>query len=486
VSALEDRLRRDLRAESGQITPDSLADLRLPGRAAHQAGHPWQARPGRAGLGRAGLGRAVLGRGGPRAGGGPRGASPPWLAWAKPLTAAAAVIAVIAGALALSHVVRGQPPVPGVPPDYASAPAYYAYGVQGDIYNYVSHGTQSSLGVQGRYIKVRATSTGKLLATVSPPKPYNDFSVLTGAANGRAFVFGAMRYWQRNAGPSPRLAARDQTTPMIFLLLRITAGGQVQLSTLSLPETLTPQQGPSAALSPDGTRLAVAYSRGTGPVVQVVTLGSGQVRTWEQPRAAWRPVLAGRGGWSGDGRTLMVAEEPGAFLLPVRAARRQYQPPAATTVTLLDTAAQGGGLASSPVRTLHAPAGRSAPGAVFLTPDGTRLIGSVETDSLKGGPAGELAVYSARTGKLLRTLAPWRWPGGSSPPGRGGLPRQQVAWSSVSGGQLIVLQPRDQLNVLGVLSNGSFAGMGGAMLPGSAAGYRALQYALRSGSQMTW
>ena len=108
---------------------------------------------------------------------------------------------MIAGALALSRVIQGQPPVAGIPPDYSSAPPYYAYGVQGDIYNYVSHGTQYSSGVQGRYIKVRATSTGKLLATVSPPKPYNDFSVLTGAANGRVFVFGAMRYWQRNAGP---------------------------------------------------------------------------------------------------------------------------------------------------------------------------------------------------------------------------------------------------------------------------------------------
>ena len=61
-----------------------------------------------------------------------------------------------------------------------------------------------------------------------------------------------------------------------------------------------------------------------------------------------------------------------------------------------------------------------------------------------------------------------------------------MAWSNVSGSQLIVLQPRDQLNVLGVLSNGSFAGRGRAMLPGSAAGYRELQYALRSSAQMTW
>jgi hypothetical protein len=471
VSALEDRLRRDLGAESGQITPDSLPDLRLPGPAAHPAGHSWRAGPWRGGL---------------RAGGAPLGVRPAWLAWAKPLAAAAAVIVVIAGALALSRVIGDQPPVAGIPPDYSSAPPYYAYGVQGDIYHYVSHGTQYSLGVPGRYIKVRATSTGKLLATVSPPKPYNDFSVVTGAANGRTFVFGAMRYWQRNAGPSPRLAARNQTTPMVFLLLRITAGGHPQLSTLSLPETLIPEQEPSIALSPDGTRLAVAYSRGTGPIVQVITLGSGQVRTWEQSRAAWRPVLEGKGAWSGNGRTLMVGEEPGTFLLPTRPARRQYQPPMSTTVKLLDTAARGSGLASSPARTLHAPAGRSAPRAVFLTPDGVTLIGTVPTDQPGGASAGALAVYSARTGSLLRTLAAWQWPRVSIPPERGGFPRPQVAWSNVSGSQLIVLQPRNQLNVLGVLSNGSFAGMGAAMLPGSAAGYRELQYALRSSSQMTW
>ncbi len=63
---------------------------------------------------------------------------------------------------------------------------------------------------------------------------------------------------------------------------------------------------------------------------------------------------------------------------------------------------------------------------------------------------------------------------------------QSVAWSNASGSQLIVLQPRHVLNVLGVLSNGSFAGMGGAMLPGSAAGYQELQDALRSALQMTW
>jgi hypothetical protein len=469
VSALEDRLRRDLGAESRQITPASLPDLRLPGRAGHPAGHTWLAGPGRR--------RA-------RAGGAPLGVRPQWLAWAKPLAAAAAVIAVIAGALTLSRVIQGQPPVAGIPPDYSSAPPYYAYGIQGDIYRYVSHGTQYSSGVQGRYLKVRATSTGKLLATVSPPKPYNDFSILTGAASGRVFVFGAMRYWQRNAGPSPRLAARNPRTPMVFLLLRITAGGHVQLSTLSLPETLTPEQGPTIALSPDGTRLAVAFYRGTSAVVQVITLGSGQVRTWAQPRASWHPSLAGKGAWSGNGRTLLVGEEPGTFFLPVGPVTRHPIP--TSRVLLLNTNAPGAGPPSGQVLVLHAPAGKLAPTAVFLAPDGVTLIGTVPADRPGASSAGALAVYSARTGSLLRTLAAWQWPGVSIPPGRGSFPRPQVAWSNVTGSQLIVLQPRSKLNVLGVLSNGSFAGMGGAMLPGSAAGYRELQYALRIGSQMTW
>ena len=474
MSALEDRLRRDLRAESGQITPGSLPDLRLPGRAAYPAGHFWRARRWRGGRW----------HGGPRAGGAPLGVRPPWLAWAKPLAAAAAVIAVIAGALALSRVIQSQPPVAGIPPDYSSAPPYYAYAVPGDIDNYVSHSTQKGYGVQGRYLKVRATSTGKLLATISPPKPYNDFSVLTGAANGRTFVFGAMHYWEHNAGPSPRLEARDQRTPMVFLLLRITAGGHVQLSTLSLPETLTPQQEPSVALSPDGTRLAVAFYRGTSAVVQVITLGSGQVRTWAQPRASWHPSLARQGAWSGNGRTLLVGEEPGTFFLPVGPV--EVHPMRTSRVLLLDTNAPGGGPPAGQVLVLHAPAGKLAPTTVFLAPDGVTLIGTVPTDQPGASSAGALAVYSARTGSLLRTLAAWQWPRVSIPPGRGGFPRPQVAWSNVSGGQLIVLQPRNQLNVLGVLSHGSFAGRGGAMLPGSAAGYRELQNALRSGSQLTW
>ena len=391
---------------------------------------------------------------------------------------------MIAGALALSRAIQGQPPAAGIPPDYSSAPPYYAYTVQGDTFNSVSHGTQSGFGVQGRYIKVRATSTGKLLASVSPPKPYNDFSMLTGAANGRMFVFGASISGSTTPGRRPGWRRVTSGRRWCFCCCASPRGDTCSCPRCPCRRRWPREQWPSVALSPDGTRLAVAFYRGTSAVVQVITLGSGQVRTWEQPRASWHPSLAGQGAWSGNGRTLLVEEEPGTFFLPAGPVARH--PMHTSRVLLLDTNAPGGGPPAGQVLVLHAPAGKLAPTAVFLAPDGVTLIGTVPADQPGGASAGALAVYSARTGSLLRTLAAWQWPGIPIPPGRGGFPRPQVAWSNFSGSQLIVLQPRSKLNVLGVLSNGSFAGMGGAMLPGSAAGYRELQYALRIGSQMTW
>jgi len=188
VTALEDRLRSELRAESEEITPDSIADLRLPS----------PARPRRRGARR-------------------------WPPWVMPLAAAAAVMIVVAGTFAIAHMVPSPPARKVKPVKNPSPPAYYAYTVQGDVYNYVSHGTSYSETVSGRYAKVRSTATGKLLATISPPKPYNDFSLITADASANTFVFGAMRHWERNENQSLRLMRRNQRTPMKFLVLHITS-----------------------------------------------------------------------------------------------------------------------------------------------------------------------------------------------------------------------------------------------------------------------
>jgi hypothetical protein len=96
-------------------------------------------------------------------------------------------------------------------------------------------------------------------------------------------------------------------------------------------------------------------------------------------------------------------------------------------------------------------------------------------------------VYSTGSGALLRTTGRWRWPGDwPSRPGRGGFPRPTVAWSNGSGSQLIVLQPRDSLNVLGVATGDTFTQAGGNVLAQQPAGYQELQYALRTSSQVAW
>ena len=219
-------------------------------------------------------------------------------------------------------------------------------------------------------------------------------------------------------------------------------------------------------------------------VVQVITLATGQVRQWALPHASWTPSIKGEGAWTANGRTLAF-EQRAVLRGRPRELMKGYRPPDTAQVRVLDTAAPGTSLASSKLLVLPAPAGESAPGQPIITPDGTKLIGPVATRSLAQRQQGELAVYSARTGALLRTLAPWVWRQ-TAAPGRGGFPSQTAAWSNRSGSQLVMLQPRDDLNVLGVLTGKKLTLTGSKLLPQQAPGYQELQYALRIAPQMTW
>ena len=417
MTSLETRLRTDMRTESELIEPRSIPPLRLPARTLDPPGAQRRRDPRR------------------------------WPAWMTGLAAAAAVIAVIAGALAIAHEVsRAGPSRPandGGPAWYSRIPPYYAYAVQGSTYRRIVHGTQYGDGVVARYVKVRATASGKLLTTVSPPAPYNAFVSFTGDASDNAFVFAAERDTYSKKGNERY--KQDQSRPLKFTILRITPGGHTRLSPLSLPETLTAAQQPTVALSPDGTKLAVAYGGSGKPaVVQVITLATGQMRQWVSPPPAPTPVLIGLGAWASDGQILAVGQmfiEPGGIIRS-----------GPTQMRLLDTAAPGTNLAAGQPVTLHGARGFSS----FLTPDGTKLISgyggspgrlSATTES------GALGVYSARTGALLRVVARWQLHG------RGFLPRranQMVAWSNFSGGRLIIEMPRRKLSEVGFLTGDKF------------------------------
>jgi hypothetical protein len=458
VTLLENRLRSELRAESELITPESIVPLRLPSDTERAPGV---------------LRRRVRRQ---------------WPPWVIPLAAAAAAVAAIAGTFAVAHMLPGSARGPRpAGPKYSTMPVNYAYTVQGDIYHYTSHGTQYSASATGRYLKVRSTVTGRLLATVLPPRPYNNFSMITADASGTVFVLGAMHDWQRYANSLPRVFRRNQTTPMKFLELRIGPAGKVQQSNLSLPVSVTPGQQPSIALSPEGTRLAMAFGGGGAPAeVAVVSLGSGQVRRWVSPGVSWTPQLSYRGAWTSDGRTLALQEWP-VPRNPARQALRGYRLPTVTSVNLIDTLAPGATLAAGQSLMLRPPAGESAPSDVFITPDGTKLIGDTGKSDFaptRGPWTGELSVYSARNGALLQRLAPWIWNGMDSRPGHGGSPSELVAWSNPSGSRLVLLHPVDDLNILGVLTGRRFS-PASAPLP-RASGYQELEYALRTASQMVW
>lgn len=474
MSALEDRLTAELRAESELIKPESLSGLSLPE------------------LSLAGMDRPAPGRSGRRARRGRRAGRwwPPWLA---PLAAAAAVLAVVAGALAAARLFSGPSAPQPAAPAPSRLPAYYAVTISGDVVSYTSGGTQYSSSVLGRSIQIRATATGNLVTTVRPPAPYNDFAVLTGTPDGRTFVFGAERYWGFRGAQSPLTGALDPSAPLRFVLLHVTADGRARWSALSLPVPVLPGQQPSIALSPDGTRLALAYGGGgQAALLRVITLATGQTRDWQWPPASWTPLIQGQGAWTADGRTLVLQQwnvVRGAASRPPSGGTAAT----ATTVWLVDTSAPGGGTPAGPPLTLHAPAGLTAPGPPFLTPDGSALVAATGTTArplLPRGPArGEFAVYSARTGALVRTLAPWTW--SQARPGAGSrFPAPAVAWSDPSGSELLVVLPWDGLNRLAVLTGGRVVLAGGGLLPGSPGARAALQDALQGVSavppHMTW
>jgi hypothetical protein len=259
------------------------------------------------------------------------------------------------------------------------------------------------------------------------------------------------------------------------------------VSGLSLPAVVTRGQQPSIALSPDGARLAVAAGGGPSPaVVRVITLATGRQRQWVWRSVPWTPQVSSNGAWTANGRTLAVKEfsYPRA---PARPLAGAVQVPSTAQVHLLDTVAAVRSPASDRLVVLHPPAGQSLSAQPFITPDGTTLISAEMTRWVPGRGdttiTGALALYSASTGMRVRTVARWSWPPASLP-GHAGSPRQTVAWSSVSGGRLIVLQPEHDLNILGVLARGTFTTVS-ALLP-RPSGYAELQYAMREGSQLAW
>jgi WD40 repeat protein len=360
MTTTEDRLREATRAAAGTVAPGSAPPLALPDPPRRAAGR-LPAAPRR------------------------------WAGWLTPLAAAASVVAVVAGSLAAgqllsgaAHQRSGRRPGDGtssttaLPTEVAlptQVPKYFV-GLVGGVMD------------QQRRAVVAATATGKTLATVIPPKPFGAFDWVSAAADDRTFVLAAQRWvpiWQR--------------APVTFFRLVLTASGQPE-KLRELP--IRPERGISGiALSPDGTKLAVAVRGGGtfGPKIEVFSTATGSERQWIWPGSGWIGLNKPEGqplSWAANGRTL-------AFQLATGAG---------TEVRLLDTAKASGYLVPSRRVLIYPPSGRTGwiNGNALLTPDGSLVVAPIaKSHGNSNRLVTDLAIteFSATTGRPVRAVDQW-------------------------------------------------------------------------------
>jgi hypothetical protein len=223
---------------------------------------------------------------------------------------------------------------------------------------------------------VRASAAGQQVSTIPLPSGTDPkLTQVTAAGDDRMFV----------------LALFSVSGGTRFYVLRITAHGQAAgLTRLAIPPLPPREVADAIALTPDGTRLAVAIqsTRGQGQV-EVITLASGAVRRWTTTRGGLPEDLS----WDAAGRRL-------AFFWTGTAASTDG-------LWLLDTHGPGTGLLSGQ-RLLPQTVGPDEVQSALITPNGRTIIASVTyhgtTHVSQGTVIGGIVAISAQTGRPLHTL----------------------------------------------------------------------------------
>jgi hypothetical protein len=189
--------------------------------------------------------------------------------------------------------------------------------------------------------EIRASSTGQVLGRVALPagSSGNADSAIAAAADDRTYVLALTGHFYR---------------------LRIAAdGGTGQLSALNVPPLTARQYTGDIALSPDGRMLAVSIRHPGRPwAVEIVSLGTGAVRTWSSSGGE-----AGSLSWADGDRKLAIfwASPDNATPAGLR---------------LLNPAAPGRSLLSARI-ILPQLLGKYLVQSAVITPDGRSVIASV-------------------------------------------------------------------------------------------------------------
>jgi hypothetical protein len=216
-------------------------------------------------------------------------------------------------------------------------------------------------------LEVRSSATGKVVSTVLPPAACDPKTIkLAAAGNNRDFVFSCL--------------ASDQS--VVFYRLQVSSSGAASaLIPLSIPASGDFVN--SVALSADGNELAVGYQNYNGKpgVLEVVTLATGQVRTW----TGGSPFDLT---WGDGGREVAYSGNAGLYVINVSGA--------------------GGSLRSARLVVPRSVGDDDVQDAI-LSPDGTIIAAvsyefhghvKLNQNSVVGG----IVEISATTGKPLRTL----------------------------------------------------------------------------------
>jgi hypothetical protein len=180
-------------------------------------------------------------------------------AWLAPAAAAAAVAALVTGVVYTHQIAGHRQPATGV--STAASPFGPSTGTITGLPRYYLTLDKSWSGPPFARVVVHSSATGAALATRQLRVAENGQALVTGAADGRTFLIAD--------------GAR-------FYLLRIGADGHaIQVSDVPVKAGTSDVAG--IALSPDGSKVAIAQEHYVHAEVQVRSLATGATVTWTSP-----------------------------------------------------------------------------------------------------------------------------------------------------------------------------------------------------------
>lgn len=406
MNLIEERIRAAARAAAGTVAPDSVPPLELPAARVRRLGR------------RRGNGRS------------PGTAWTPWTARLAPLAAALAVSGILIAVVTLSPpAYQGGPsagPATTARPDVPLGPPARSYVGAGQVPEHYIAITSSGAAA------VRRTASGATVAAIKPSTPDMAVTAVTAAGDDRTFVLGeegqgsGMSFYQVRLGSSGRPGAPARLPVSVRVARTITG----------------------LALSPDGTRLAIAIAPRDGLTqVTLYPVHGGPVRTWSATGGFIRGDISTRSlSWAADQRTLAFDWSVGSI----------------DGVRLLDTGSSGGSLlaASHPAVSVTNSAG---PGqtlyrctiGMIITPDGSAVICPDDTiikiaqDGSETHSTG-FPEFSTATGRVTRIVGHWAQDQPVDPV------VENVLWSDASGRVLIGIVGGGGGHRVGIISGNTF------------------------------